>query len=118
MLIIWVDNSGSVFVYGKGYSTTCNLCCTLIGAIHEVATAVGCEVELRKIRRCSNLGAKAADHLSKGDLDSFKKLVPAANTRPEFVPEAFLSWMEYPKQDRFLGKKIVKQMEKYYKIIK
>lgn len=118
LLIIWVDNSGSVFVYGKGYSTTCNLCCTLIGAIHEVATAIGCEVELRKIRRCSNLGATAADHLSKADFGSFKQLVPAANTQPERVPEAFLSWMEDPKQDRFLGKRIVRQMERYYKLIK
>ena len=99
LLIIWVDNSGSVFEYGKGYSTTCNLYCTLVGAIHEVATAIGCEVELRKIRRCSNLGATAADHLSKADFGSFKELVPATNIQPERGPEAFLSWMEDPKQD-------------------
>ena len=118
LLIIWVDNSGSVFVYSKGYSTACSLCCTLINAIHEVARAIGCEVEIRKIRRCSDKGSTAADNLSKADFRSFKRLIPAANKQPELVPEAFLSWMEDPKQDRFLGKRIVKQMEKYYKLIR
>ena len=46
-LIGWVDNSGSVRIYQKGYSTKCNLCCTMITAIHDVASALGCEVDIR-----------------------------------------------------------------------
>ena len=116
-LIIWVDNSGSVMMFAKGYSTKCNLCCTLLVAINEVARAIGCDVDIRKIRRCSNTGAKAADNLSKSALSSFKAIVPEANPIPDIVPQALLSWLTDPVPDRFLGRKIVKEMGKSFNLI-
>ena len=112
-----MDNSGSVMMFKKGYSTKCNLCCTLLVAINEVARAIGCEVDIRKIRRCSNDGAKAADHLSKSALSAFKATIPEANPVPDVVPQALLSWLTDPVPDRFLGRKIVQEMGKSFSLI-
>ena len=116
-LIIWVDNSGSVMMFEKGYSTKCNLCCTLIVAINDVSRAIGCDVEIRKIRRCSNAGAVAADNLSKANLREFHDLMPRANKFGSPVPTSFLSWIQDPVPDRFLGRKIVNEMAQCYKIV-
>ena len=116
-LIIWVDNSGSVLMFKKGYSTKCNLCCTLITAIHELSVALGCEVELRKIRRCSDSGSKAADHLSKNALKDFHQLVPGAKQVPEAIPEPLIEWIMDPVPDRFLGKRILNVMSKFYRLV-
>lgn len=116
-LIVWVDNSGSVRIYQKGYSTKCNLCCTMITAIHDVASALGCEVDIRKIRRCSDEGSVAADHLSKAKFGKFFQTVPDAFYRPEPIPQSLREWVADPCPDRFLGKKIVDEMNKYYRML-
>ena len=41
---IWVDNIGSVKIWKKGYSNSCNLCTTLVTAIATVAASLGCRV--------------------------------------------------------------------------
>ena len=38
---IWVDNAGSVAIWGKGYSYYCRLCTTLVKAISVVAAGMG-----------------------------------------------------------------------------
>ena len=73
-LIIWVDNAGSVAIWRKGYSNRCMLCTTLVAAIAAVAAAVGCMVELRKVARCSDVGSRLADHLSKGNFGECRQL--------------------------------------------
>ena len=98
-LIIWVDNCGSVMMIVKGYSTKCNLCCTLLVAINKTSGR-------------SDTGAKAADHLSKSALSSYKAIIPG-----DIVPQALLSWLTDPVPDRFLGRKIVKQMVKSFSLI-
>ena len=50
----WVDNSGSVCSYKKGYSPTCPLSSALVCAISCVAAGLGCRVDLEKITRCSS----------------------------------------------------------------
>ena len=116
-LIIWVDNSGSVMMFKKGYSTKCNLCCSLIVAINDVARAIGCEVDIRKIRRCSDLGSVAADKLSKAKFRDFHDLVPHANMDYVAAPNSFLTWIQDPVPDRFLGEKIVSEMAQFYKLV-
>ena len=39
----WVDNARSVFIWHKGYSTTCFLSSTLVKAIATVAAGIGCK---------------------------------------------------------------------------
>ena len=115
-LIIWVDNSGSVLMFKKGYSTKCNLCCTLITAIHELSVFLRCEGEPMKNRQCSDSGSKAADHLSKNFFNDFHQLVPGARQVPEAIPERLIEWIMDPVPDRLLGKKILNVMSNYYRL--
>ncbi len=46
---IWVDNSGSVAIWHKGYSSSCALCTTLVAAIGRLAAALGAVVSIEKI---------------------------------------------------------------------
>ena len=43
---IMVDNAGSVAIWRKGYSTSCELSSTLVRAMHEVAVALECRVDV------------------------------------------------------------------------
>ena len=70
-----IDNSGTVYVAGKGRSTRCELTDCLLGAINYVAVALGSRAFVRKIRRCSTPRAEAADALSKFDMTRFRRLV-------------------------------------------
>ena len=69
---IWVDNFGSVAIFAKGYSTTCELSTTLVSAIAVVATTIGCRLTIDKITRCSSPGAILSDELSKGQFSAFR----------------------------------------------
>jgi hypothetical protein len=110
---IWVDNSGSVGIWKKGYSTTCQLCTTLVSAIGRLAAAFGSTVAIEKITRCSNIDAELADHLSKGDFARFYQDWPAHRDRalnPAWIPPAILAWIDSPTADPELGEKILKQI--------
>ena len=45
----WVDNAGSVFIYNKGYSTSCAYSSAIATAITTVAAGIGYQVELCQI---------------------------------------------------------------------
>jgi hypothetical protein len=47
-VIIWVDNAGSVGVWKKGYSNSCELCTTIATAISAVAAAAGATVHIKR----------------------------------------------------------------------
>jgi hypothetical protein len=106
---IWVDNAGSVKIWEKGYSTSCELCNTLVKAIADVAASAGCQLYISKIRRCSNKGAVAADALSKADFRAF------AETKERWrlpvgmaaVPPPILAWLDNPRLDESLGEKVL-----------
>jgi hypothetical protein len=107
---VWVDNSGSVGIWNKGYSTNCQLCTTLVGAISRVAAAFGCVVTIDKITRCSNNGAELADFLSKGNFNAFYDGWPDDRPRdlePAWIPPAILTWIDKPTVDHVLGDKIL-----------
>jgi len=111
---IWVDNIGSVGVWEKGYSNSCSLSTTLVKATNAIACAVGCELFIRKITRCSNHGARVADALSKGDFvraskeaaDSSKPL----QLEPARIPASLLRWINNPTADDELGHRILMEL--------
>ena len=116
-LEVHVDNQGAVSIYAKGYSTSCSYCYTLAVAIHEISTALNCHVVLSKIERCSNKGAIIADLLSKAAFKEFYELMPERKIEPAWIPRELLLWIQDPKEDMQLGKKILNEMAKYTKLI-
>ena len=111
-VVVMVDNEGSVRMYGKGWTTKCQICNTILVAINEIAVALNAEVFVNKITRCSDDQSKAADALSKMKLKYFRNLMPEANAAPQRIPLALYKWIQDPKEDRFLGLKILTEMSK------
>jgi len=113
---IWVDNSGSVAVWRKGYSTRCRLCTTLVSAIGRIAAATGCRVTIDKIKRCSNDGSILADELSKGRFAAFKRKLPndwEVSLDPAWIPPSILAWIADPVEDHSLGDKILDDIQRH-----
>jgi len=110
---IWVDNSGSVGIWRKGYSTSCQLCTTLVNAIGRVTAALGCTLSIDKIARCSDNNTELADHLSKANFTAFFNGWPADRPRspePAWIPPAILAWIDSPTVDTMLGDRILSQI--------
>ena len=109
-LKVFVDNDGSVRMWKKGWCMVCDLCNSILVALHQVSTALACELFICGIMRCSNEKAEAADALSKCDMKRFWRCMPGANVSPEEVPGSLLAWLENPVPDRLLGDRILKEM--------
>ena len=116
-VVIHVDNSGSVAMFNKGWSTSCMLCNTLIVAMSQVAAALSCTVTMRKVRRCSTMEACAADSLSKANFFKFRKDMPDSDLAPATLPKALLTWINKPEEDRLLGQKLLREMANKTKIV-
>ena len=111
---IWVDNSGSVDIWRKGYSP-CRLCCTVVKAIASLAATFGCRVGVEKITRCSTPLASMADCLSKAAFSKFWQLAYEGGgyglgLEPAWVPSELLAWVENPREDDDLGDRLVRQV--------
>jgi hypothetical protein len=113
-VVVWVDNIGSVDIWSKGYSTHCSLCNTIAKATNTIAGAAGCELYIRKITRCSNSGARIADHLSKGKLAEARHEAAAAaipmRQEPGKVPVNLLRWLQEPRSDDELGNRVLAEI--------
>ena len=109
-----VDNAGSVFIFKKGYSSSCKFSTAIVAAIASVAAGLGCTVDLVKITRCSNDGANLADALSKGAMSRFWELVEDSDfilpLEPEVVPGPIVCWATNPQPDFDLGEKILRHL--------
>jgi len=118
---IWVDNSGSVHIWRKGYATTCALSSTLVRAIACIADAVDCTVDIVKVRRCSGPGPILADHLSKGKFAQFREFANSVGWQldnlPATVPRTLLAWVDNPVVDDDLGVKILRELSVDYPIL-
>jgi hypothetical protein len=97
-------------MWNKGWTTKCDLCNTILLAVHQISVAMDIEVFISGISPCSTPEADAADALSKSDMDRFFDLVPEADLEPRQVPGALLKWLEDPLPDRRLGHRILKQL--------
>ena len=111
---VHVDNAGSVYIYQKGYSSSCRLTSTIAKAIWVVARGLRCDIEVVKILRCSHPLAILADHLSKAKVESFVKfawhqgfVVPQKAAK---VPNSLMQWVLDPKEDDSLGFKILQDL--------
>ena len=114
---VWVDNAGSVFIWKKGYSTSCTLSTTLVKAIATVATGLGCRFEIEKIARCSEPLAHMADALSKADFGRFWDVAAAHGgfnlpRQPAGIPQPVIEWTKDPKRDDLLGDKILQDIRR------
>ena len=113
----WVDNAGSVFIWKKGYSSSCLLSSTLVKAISSVAAGLGCHVDITKITRCSTPLAQMADALSKCAFSRFWDLAKRAGfsylpLEPAWIPLSLVSWVNDPVPDDNHGNKILCELAK------
>ena len=108
---VWVDNAGSVGIWRKGYSTSCDLSTTIVKAIATIAAGLGCRIDIVKILRCSSPGADMADALSKADFSRFWSTNNSEDfgcpLSPGWIPVSLLSWLEAPSVDEALGSRIL-----------
>jgi len=113
-LNVWVDNSGAVEVFRKGYSRNCRLCTTIAKAAATVAAAIGCRMEVLKVTRCSAAGPIMADHLSKAKFREFRAEADrndwTLQTAPAAIPRALLRWLDRPGPYDGLGTEILKEI--------
>ena len=114
-VIFWVDNIGSVYIYQKGYSTSCDLSSTLVSAIADVAAGLGCRVQVKKILRCSSPLASMADALSKADMPRFWATAAEHGGyglpfEPLPVPLELLRWVRAPALDFDLGRRLLAEL--------
>jgi len=120
-LRIWVDNSGSVAIWKKGYSTSCPLSSCIVTTIAAVAASLNISVQLEKITRCSNPQAAMADALSKANFKCFREIAHAAemsmNIEPETVPASLLAWIDKPTVDFQLADRILKELAVTEKVL-
>ena len=112
----WVDNAAAVFIWKKGYSTTCSLSSVVVSAMADVAACLGCRVELVKVARCSTGLASMADALSMGAFARFRGLAAEHGVQPVFVGElssrALLEWIAAPSPDWDLGRRLVEELRR------
>jgi hypothetical protein len=112
---IWVDNVGSVKIWRKGYSSSCDLCSTLVTAMATVAAALGCRLAVEKVTRCSSAGTVMADALSKAQFRKFREVAQVSDCGPlpldpAWVPVSILAWLQNPRPDDDLGEKILREL--------
>jgi hypothetical protein len=92
-VIVWIDNSGAVEIWKKGYSSNCNLCTTVVKAIAFIASHLNCRLDVQKILRCSSNESLMADNISKGDFKSFLKIWNKPLPDPNHIPKSLISWL-------------------------
>ena len=118
---IMVDNAGSVAIWRKGYSTSCELSSTLVKAIYEISTALECKVEIVKVTRCSDAGSEMADALSKAEFVKFRDIAVKQTLEMDGdmsrVPQALLDWVSSPCMDWRLGEKILSEMSPHTELL-
>lgn len=108
---VWVDNSGSVGIWKKGYSTSCPLSNTLEKAIATVAAGIGCRFTIEKVRRRTTAGAVLADDLSKADFNQFWRKAGPVNLNPAPIPKCILAWLADPVSDEELGSRTLMEIK-------
>ena len=110
-LEVFVDNSGAVFAYAKGYSRRCRLLNTVIAAINIVSQRLGVNVVVTDITRRSDTGSCVADNLSKADTLTLGGFMKNSN-RALLIPNKIWEWMKHPTKDNStFGHKIVEEIK-------
>ena len=106
VLVVLVDNQGTVGVYRKGHGKGCPYATCLVRAAYVVARGMAIGLRVEKIRRCSDGGSVLADAISKGDIDVLRRAWPFRRNLVE-IPSSLLDWIRNPVDDMELGEKIL-----------
>ena len=110
VLVVEVDNQGTVGVYKKGHGKDCPYVTTLVRAADIVAKGMAIDLRVRKIRRCSDRGSCLADAVSKGEVSVLQKEWPSSRSLVE-LPRSIINWVKDPVEDLDLGTKVLKDLE-------
>ena len=86
-------------------------------AIHEVGKGLNCNIVLSKVARCSDRFTVIADAISKADWETLDTLMLGRNMNPCRVPQALLQWINGPKEDLNLGRKILEEMDQFKMVL-
>ena len=114
---IWVDNAGSVRIWQKGYSSWCRLSTTVVKAISTAAAALGCRVEIRKVRRCTGTGRVLANQLSKAQFREFRETAGwAVDAALRRVTGALLRWLARPVPWDDLGHELLAELGEWLEL--
>ena len=108
---LWCDNSGFVHAMRSG-SSTCLYVATISKALMEVARGLDIRFEVVKTGRMSGPGERAADALSKGDMD--RAWVDIGDVREEEsrqVPKVIREWIPE------LGLRILDELDGQQKVM-
>ena len=109
-LEVYVDNSGAVDAYRKGYSRRCRFLNTVIAAIYTVSQSLGVNVVVTNVPRRSDVGSCVADDLSKANISTLGEFMTESN-RPLLIPNTIWEWMHSPTRDDYnFGHKIVEEI--------
>ena len=106
---VWVDNSGAVHIWRKGYSP-CPYVTSVARAAAVVARGINCKLDVVKITRCSNRGSIMADALSKGALQKMVSLWTGPLPDAARVPRVLLKWLGNPVPSDTLGEEILAEI--------
>lgn len=107
---LWCDNAGFVAAWNKG-SSTCLYVATISKALYEVARGLDIGVDVAKTGRMSGPGERAADALSKGDMErAWKDIGEVRENRARRVPRVIQDWIRDPVPDPDMGKRILQEL--------
>ena len=109
VLVVEVDNQGTVGVYMKGHGRNCPYVTTLVRAAYVVARGMAIDLRVHKIRRCSDQGSILADAVSKGDMIMIRRAWPRRSLVE--LPESIVKWVRDPVEDMDLGFRVLKDLE-------
>ena len=109
-LEVYVDNSGAVYAFEKGYSRRCRYLNTDIRVIMTLSHALGVKVKVTDVPRRSDWGLEVADDLSKGIVMTFDEFMGSYNKRL-VAPESVCEWVRKPTKDNIgLGYRIMHKL--------
>ena len=109
VLVVLVDNQGTVGVYRKGHGKGCPYATCLVRAAYVVTKGMAIGLRVEKIRRCSDGGSVLVDAISKGDIDVLRRAWPVGRNLVE-IPNSLLNWVRNPVDDMELGEKILEDL--------
>ena len=112
---LFTDNRGLVFSFNKGHSS-CDLTSTIILAMQRFAQAIGANISLEWVPRCSSKQTLAADYLSKGlfHLASETVGLPVVPGRYSLT---LASYVEGPVVTRCLGQAMAKEISQFMETV-
>ena len=107
---LWCDNSGFVHAFAKG-SSTCLYAATISKALFDLARGLDIRVDVAKTGRMSGPGERAADALSKGDLErAWEDIGNVREEKRRKIPKVIEEWVRDPVPDTELGKRILEEL--------